>query len=250
MAFVRSYNFWKSAENSYFWIFFNPSVTASWISATSAKRSPFNFIFNLGNRKQSGGDKSGEYGGDKSCNIFWGQKLANICRFVGGCIIVQKEKILDRKTQLDEPVECASGGDPILLSKILHLLFSPLEQILCALRLESRKNYQHGLDAGPLEFQFLRLMGRLTNPFRTLSLCFGVTGKTPSLISRNNFVKTIFVCIGHRDNALARCDSIFPLLRCQGVWEKTRTQLTLSHILFQNPKNYSLGDVQRFCYHS
>ena len=45
----------------------------------------------------------------------------------------------------------------------------------CALRFE--KNYQNGLDVGPLEFQFLRLMGCLTNPFRTLSLCLGVIGK-------------------------------------------------------------------------
>jgi len=42
---------------------FNSSVTAAWIAATSAKWSPFNFIFNLGKRKQSGGDKSGKYGG-------------------------------------------------------------------------------------------------------------------------------------------------------------------------------------------
>jgi hypothetical protein len=49
---------------------------------------------------------------------------------------------------------------------------------------------------------------------------------------------------------LARCDSIYPLLRCQGVWDKTCTQHCLSQILFQNPKNYSLGDFQRFCYHS
>ena len=62
-----------------------------------------------------------------------------------------------------------------------------------ALRVEN--NYQHGLDAGPLEFQFLQPRGCLTNPFRALSLCFGVTGKTPGLISRNNFVKKIFVCI-------------------------------------------------------
>jgi len=54
----------------------------------------------------------------------------------------------------------------------------------------------------------------------------------------------------HRHNVLSRCDSIFPLLRCQGVCNKTCTQLSLSRILFQNPKNYSLGDVQRFCYHS
>jgi len=29
----------------------------------------------------------------KGCNIFWGQKLANTCSFVSGCIIVQQEKI-------------------------------------------------------------------------------------------------------------------------------------------------------------
>ena len=58
-----------------------------------------------------------------------------------------------------------------------------------------------------------------------------------------------FVCIGHRDKVLARRDSIYPLFRCQGLWNKTCTQLSLSQILFQNPTNYSLGDVQRFCYH-
>jgi len=160
-------------------------------------------------------------------------------------------KNLESRSQLDVPVECAPGGDPLVLYKILHLLFFLLVQILCALRLESRKkNYQLGLDAGPLEFQFLRPRGCLTNPFRTLSLCFGVTGKTPSLISPNNFVNKFFICISHRNNVLPRCDSIIPLLRCQGVWNETCTKLSLSQILFQNPKNYSLEDGQRFCYHS
>jgi len=68
---------------------------------------------------------------------------------------------------------------------------------------------------------------------------------SPTIILLKNFV-----CIGHRDNVLARCDSIFPLLRFQGVWNKTYTQLSLFQIPFQNPKNYSPGDVQRFCYHS
>jgi hypothetical protein len=103
---------------------------------------------------------------------------------------------------------------------------------------------------GPVEFQFLQPRGCLTNPFRTLLLCFRVTGKTPGLISHNNLVKKIFVCIGHRVNILARCDTIFPLLRCQAAWNKTCTQLSLSQILLQNLKNYSLGDVQRYCYHS
>ena len=43
--------------------------------------------------------------------------------------------------QLEEPVECASGDDPLLLYKILYLLFFPLVRILCALRLESRKKF-------------------------------------------------------------------------------------------------------------
>jgi len=46
-------------------------------------------------------------------------------------------------------------GDPLLLYKILHLLFFPLARIVCALNLESRKNYQNYLDLGPLEFRFL-----------------------------------------------------------------------------------------------
>jgi hypothetical protein len=36
-----------------------------------------------------------------------------------------------------------------------------------------------------------------------------IIGKTPGPISLNNFVKEIFVCIGHRDDILARFDSIF-----------------------------------------
>jgi hypothetical protein len=40
---------------------------------------------------------------------------------------------------------------------------------------------------------------------------------------------------------LARCDSIFPLLRCQGVWNNMSTQLSLSQILFQNQRTTVLG---------
>ena len=60
-----------------------------------------------------------------------------------------------------------------------------------SLCLESRKNCQHGLDAGPLKFQFLRPRGCLTKTFRTLSLCFGVRGRTQGLISLNNFEKKL-----------------------------------------------------------
>ena len=55
-----------------------------------------------------------------------------------GSLSCNKKK-LERRTQLDEPVECTSGGDQLLFYKILHLLFFLLVRFLCALRLESRK---------------------------------------------------------------------------------------------------------------
>jgi len=48
-------------------------------------------------------------------------------------------KNLESRKQLDEPVACASGGDPLLLYKIMDLLFFLLVRILCELRPVSRK---------------------------------------------------------------------------------------------------------------
>jgi hypothetical protein len=48
--------------------------------------------------------------------------------------------------------------------------------------------------------------------------------------------------------AIVFWQDVTPSSLCSGV--KTCTQLSLSQILFQNARNYSLGDVQRFCYHS
>jgi len=128
----------------------------------------------------------------KVCNISLGQKLANTCSFCGRAHYRATRKNLESRTRLDEAVECASGGDPLLLYKIMHLLCFPLVRSFCALRLESRKNYQHDLDAGPLEFQFLRPRDISPTHFRNLSLCFEVIGKTPSLVSRNKFVNKNF----------------------------------------------------------
>jgi len=169
---------------------------------------------------------------------------------VGGRIIVQQKKISRAEHSWTNPLNVLQEAIHYSFIKFCVYCFSLWYEFSVQYALRVEKNYQYGLDARPLEFQFLWPRGCVTNPLRTLSLCFGVTGKTPGLISCSNFVKKNFVFIGHRDNVLERCDSIFPLLRCQGVWNETCTQLSLSRILFQNPKNYSLGDVQRFCYHS
>jgi hypothetical protein len=179
-----------------------------------------------------------------------GQKLANTCSIVAGRIIVQQEKNLDSRTHQGETAECASGGDPLLLYKILHLLFFPLVRILCALRLESpKKIINMVLMRGPLEFQFLRPSGCLTNPFRTLSLCFGVMGKTPGLISRNNFVKKFL----YASAVAISCQDVTRSSLCSRIKQcgtKHAHYIFFPKILFQNPKNYSLGDIQRFCNHS
>jgi len=85
--------------------------------------------------------------------------------------------------------------------------------VLC---LESRKNYQYGLDVGPMEFQFLGPRGCLTNPFRTLSLCFGVTGKTPGLISFNTFVKQL---LSTSAIVIMTWQDVTPSSLCSGVKE-------------------------------
>jgi hypothetical protein len=68
-----------------------------------------------------------------------GKKFANTCSFVGGRIIVQQKKIMRAECSWTNPVECASGGVPLLLYKIQLLLFFPLVRIICALCLESQK---------------------------------------------------------------------------------------------------------------
>jgi len=131
-------------------------------------------------------------GGDKGCNTFWGQRLANICSFVGGRIIVQK-KNLDSRTQLDGPVEWASGGDPLLLYKILHLLFFPPVRILRALHLE-RKKISTWSWCGTFGISVSSAEGMSYKPIQNYVALFRghrQNTKTPGLISRNNFVKNI-----------------------------------------------------------
>jgi hypothetical protein len=78
-------------------------------------------------------------GGDKGFQHFGGSKIGKNLQLCGRAHYRATRKNLDSRTQLDEPVQCASGGDPLLLYKILNLLFFHPVPILCALRLESRK---------------------------------------------------------------------------------------------------------------
>jgi len=121
----------------------------------------------------------------------------------------------------------------LLLYKILNLLFSPLYEFSVRYALRVKKKtiskwswcVTFGISVPSAE--------RLSHQPIT-ELCrffFGVTDKTPGLIFRNNCVNILFVSIGHRDSILARYESIFPFLRCQGVL-KRNVHATFS---FPNP---------------
>jgi hypothetical protein len=112
------------------------------------------------------------------------QKLANTCSFVGGRIIVQQEQISTAESSWTNSLNALQEAIRYSFIKLCIYCFSLWYEFFVHYALRVEKIYQHGLDARPLELQFLRPRGCLTNPFRTLSLCFRVMGKTPGLISR------------------------------------------------------------------
>jgi hypothetical protein len=153
------------------------------------------------------------------------------------------------RTQVDEPVEYTSGGDPLLLYKILHLLFFLWYEFLCITSRESIKIINMVLMQNLWNISFFG-RGDVSPTHSELRRFVSGSWAKHQVSSPVIMLLKNFVSIGHRDNVLARCDSIFPLLQCQGLWNTTCTQLSLSQILFLNPKNYSLGDFRRFCYNS
>jgi hypothetical protein len=63
-------------------------------------------------------------------------------------------KNLESRTQLDEPAECTSEGDPLLLYKFRIYCFSLWYEDFVHYALRVEKNNEHVLDAGPFEFVF------------------------------------------------------------------------------------------------
>jgi len=57
---------------------------------------------------------------------FLGSKIDKHLQLCGWAHYRATRKNLESGTRLDEPAECASGGDPLRPYKILHLLFFPL----------------------------------------------------------------------------------------------------------------------------
>jgi hypothetical protein len=174
--------------------------------------------------------------------------MGNTCSFRGGRIIVQQEKISRAERSWTNPLN--------VLQEVIHYSFIKFCIYCFLLWYEFLVHYTLRVEK-IINMVLMRDLWNFSSfgqgdvlPIHSELYHFVAGSKAKYQVSSPIIIllQKIFVCIGHHDNVLARFDSIFPLLRCQGVWNKTLTQLSLSQTLFQNPNNYSLGDVQRFCY--
>ena len=154
---------------------------------------------------------------------------------------MQQEKIWRAERSWRNPLNALQEAIHYSFIEFCIYCFSLWYEFFVHYALRVEKNYQHVPDAGPLEFQFLRPRGCLTNSFRILSPCFGVTGKTPCLISRNNFVKKFLSA-----SAIATMswqDVTRPTL-CSGVKEcgtKLHTNFSFPILLSQSEELQSWG---------
>jgi hypothetical protein len=95
-------------------------------------------------------------GSDKEFNICLGKNLANTCSFVGRRIIMQQEKISRGKRSWTNPLNALQEAINYSFIKFCIYCFSLWYEFFVHYTLRVEKIYQHGLDAGPLEIQFLR----------------------------------------------------------------------------------------------
>jgi hypothetical protein len=102
-------------------------------------------------------DSMGGEGVINGCNIFWGQNLANTGSSVGRRIIMRQEKISRAERSWMNPLNVLQEVIHYSFTKFYIYCFSLWYRFFVHYALRVEKIYQHGLDAGLLEFQFLRL---------------------------------------------------------------------------------------------
>ena len=173
----------------------------------------------------------------KGFNTFLGRKLANTYSFVRGHIIVQQAKISRTERSWTNPLNAPQEA--------IHYSFIKFYIYCFSLWCEFFVHYALRVEKKIINMVLMRVLWNFSffgqgNVLPTHSkLCCFVSGSQPKhQVSSPVIVFFLkIVCISHSNNVLARCDSIFPLPRCQVVWKKTCTKLSLSQILFQNLKN-------------
>ena len=127
----------------------------------------------------------------KGCNIFGGVKNGQtLAGLWAGALSCNKKKISRAERSWTNPLNALQEAIHYSFTKFCIYCFALLYEFFVhyALRVEKIINMVTMRDLR--NFSFFSRGDVSQKPFRTLSLCFGVIGKTPSLFSRNNFVKT------------------------------------------------------------
>jgi len=175
------------------------------------------------------------------CNIFLGKKLANTCSFVGWHIIMQQEKISRAERSWTNPLNALQGVIHYTFIKFCIYCSSLWYEFLCTTPWETKKKFINMVMMRDLwNFSFFSQGDVSPTHSELCSFVSGAQAKHqvsfPIIIVKKNFV-----CIGCRNNVLARCDSIFPFLRCQGVWNKMCTPFSFPNPLSESEELQSWG---------
>jgi len=130
---------------------FGPSsVTASWISATSAKWSLLTSFSTWRTENSLAEINLARTVGGLKFVTFLGSKLANTCSIVGGQTIVQQEKISRAEHSWTNPLNALQEAIHYFFIKFRIYCFPVWYEFFVHYALRVEKNYQLGLDAGPL----------------------------------------------------------------------------------------------------
>ena len=125
----------------------------------------------------------------KGCNIFGGQKLENTCSFVGGRIIVQQEITSRAERTSTNPVNSHQEANHYSLIKFCIYSFSLWYKFFVHYALRDEKIINMVLMQDLWNYSFFSQEDVSSTHSELCCFVFGVMGKTPGLISNNNFVK-------------------------------------------------------------
>ena len=177
-AFTSLCSFWKDAENFFCWTFWNSSFTAPWSQQhpqSGVVLTSFSTWVTQNSVPEINLENTGVI---KCCNIFWGQKLANICSFVGGRIIAQQKKISRAERSWTNPLNALQEAIHYSFTKFCIYCFSLWYELFVqyAVRVEKLSTWSW---FGTFRISFPSAEGLSRQPIRNRVALFKVIRKTP-----------------------------------------------------------------------
>jgi len=153
---------------------------------------------------------------------------------VGGRIIVQQEKISRAESSWTNSLNALQEAIHYSFIKLCIYCFSLWYEFFVYYALRVEKNWSTWSWCGTFGISVSSTKGMSHQPIQNSVALFQGHGQNIRAHLSKIILLKVFVCIDHRDNVLARCGSIFPLISCQEVWNKTCTQLSFRNLLSES----------------